>query len=895
MSAPRYAVEKILSQILVVVSSPELLEKFSQKGSSQDLEITAFTPAQSQGFTFEPTDATLVFLDDALSTYFQNQGREVWEKILGLNSKLFIMFPSWIKPNLDLPANCYQIKLGEYLGLGGGGEPTLSQLTRAIKHSHHLVLEGNGLNNLSLLPEAIVLDSVFKIILSPPSTNQIYLFNPDQVSLNTLAQTLITSLDYPVRLEYHPSGLEPIKIPSKANLYSIAEDISTLELATQYFHAFSDTLPQTLPEPAPSPAPIPIAPPPAMPSPSPAQPKAKPTNLSSLEFVPIHKKSDYSRLAPSKSLKYSKFALKGVLFGLGLYLISLFAAASITYLTGKKLVSSLRSESLDQLSSHTIAKLSGKYLYINAIALGANEASQLIDLYNQSLIIGDTLVALNTNLKNIANYVFTDSGDNLASSISQARLNAEDLYQQVSLLDGAMPSATPNLLSSHTENYQSAKTKLSELKKNILIGKVALSIVPDFIGVGSRAKYGILFQNNMELRSTGGFIGSLGILSFENGKVYDLEIFDVYQADGQLKGHVEPPTPIKNYLGEANWYLRDSNFDPDFPTSARRAEWFLKKTLNLDVQGTIGINLDTLKSLLVATGPLELPDYNETVNAGNIYERAQFHAEVNFFPGSTAKKEFLSSVSDALMTKIKAGGEGILLKTLFALSSSLEQNNIQISALNPGSEKVFDTLGWSGKVENKPCPTTPCYSEYYYQVDNNYGVNKANFYIDKLTNLDLTFGKDGKLSSTLTTTWKNTATSNAWPAGTYKNYTRTYLPSGSTIKSIVVGDQILTEKDYTVQLEHDKLILAYLVTVPVGSSVTSTISYDNSIALKAGTLFTLYHQKQSGVKSTDQVKVSLSYPLYLKPTQISPEAEVLPQQLIFQYKTDTDHRLTVQF
>lgn len=98
----------------------------------------------------------------------------------------------------------------------------------------------------------------------------------------------------------------------------------------------------------------------------------------------------------------------------------------------------------------------------------------------------------------------------------------------------------------------------------------------------------------MELRSTGGFIGSFAVLSFENGKLYDMPIYDVYDADGQLKGHVEPPKPIKNILGEANWYLRDSNFDPDFPTSARRAEWFMKKTLNLDLDGTIAVNVNTL-------------------------------------------------------------------------------------------------------------------------------------------------------------------------------------------------------------------------------------------------------------------------------------------------------------
>jgi len=57
----------------------------------------------------------------------------------------------------------------------------------------------------------------------------------------------------------------------------------------------------------------------------------------------------------------------------------------------------------------------------------------------------------------------------------------------------------------------------------------------------------VLLQNENELRASGGFIGSYGILTINDGKWQDLEINDVYQADGQLKGHVEPPAEIKKY------------------------------------------------------------------------------------------------------------------------------------------------------------------------------------------------------------------------------------------------------------------------------------------------------------------------------------------------------------
>ena len=68
----------------------------------------------------------------------------------------------------------------------------------------------------------------------------------------------------------------------------------------------------------------------------------------------------------------------------------------------------------------------------------------------------------------------------------------------------------------------------------------------------------------MELRPTGGFIGSYAIMTFDKGRLAEIVVNDVYTADGQLKGHVDPPEPIRKYLGEGGWFLRDSNWDPDF-------------------------------------------------------------------------------------------------------------------------------------------------------------------------------------------------------------------------------------------------------------------------------------------------------------------------------------------
>ena len=102
--------------------------------------------------------------------------------------------------------------------------------------------------------------------------------------------------------------------------------------------------------------------------------------------------------------------------------------------------------------------------------------------------------------------------------------------------------------------------ELGKIREIVDLAVKGIEILPEFLGTdGKRREYLVLLQNEAELRPGGGFIGSLGFLSFEGGYLLNFEVKDVYEADGQLKGHVEPPEEIKTYLGEAGWYLRDAN------------------------------------------------------------------------------------------------------------------------------------------------------------------------------------------------------------------------------------------------------------------------------------------------------------------------------------------------
>ncbi len=819
-----------------------------------------------------------------------------------------------------------ELLYSDYLGVGEYSSSILKSWLQSLGTSHTLTLSGDGLEEVSLLD---VHDLAHLIALSTthPSSlsgQRYFLGNPEPISLLNLAYLVRSNLPYKVGINFDSTQAKD-QAPWDAKSYSLSlEKLSfkpscSIEPALKAIFSATPFTPSPTPSPIPTPmpsAPVPqkIAPPI---TPPPPLKKLTPLKQSQPLFVPLEERRPKLKLQlpklsfnrpqkPTPRFHLNSVVGKGFLIAFALYFGTLAFFATISGLMLQKSYQAIQNNELPQVTG--LAKFSLTYLRANALAISSlpvlssnqslHDFNLLLDAYLQSLAVFELATTLNSSTQELIHYTFGSGSADVAQLISQSRLEIEDLYQKLSLLDGILPAEPPSIIPEHhLDKYLSVKSKLSSLKKSITTAKALLATAPDFIGLGGRRKYGVLFQNNMELRATGGFIGSFAILTFENGKLYDMPIFDVYDADGQLKGHVEPPTPIKTYLGEANWYLRDSNFDPDFPTSARRAEWFIKKSLNQDLDGMIGINVDTLIELLRATGPLEIADYQETITADNLYERAQYHAEVNFFPGSTQKKEFLSTVANSLFAKLPSlkAGEGI--KVVNALTTSISEKNTLVSLVNPTADHVFATLGWNGGLTDLPCPVSDnCVKDFAMVVDSNFGVNKANYFLKRSIEAVLTFDKNLVVGHSLRINYQNNATSTAWPAGAYKNYSRLYLPLGATLNHLKIGDKLIDPGSYSLTMEHNKLVLGFLVNVPVNSTLVVEADYSTPQLPQTPELtYTWYWQKQPGTSSNDQIAVYLNHPLFLKPLIVSPLAELQTQQLKFNFKNDTDHRLTVKF
>lgn len=434
----------------------------------------------------------------------------------------------------------------------------------------------------------------------------------------------------------------------------------------------------------------------------------------------------------------------------------------------------------------------------------------------------------------------------------------DDVYNQTGFIQSEIQSlggVYKKLFSKYFDNKQ-----LTAMRRQLISYKEIAKNIPDLLGAEGKKTYLLLFQNNMELRPTGGFIGSYGLVTFDKGKLVNLSVSDIYSADGQLNGHVEPPLPIKQYLGEANWYFRDSNWDPDFNISAARAEWFLDKEVGQSVDGVIAIDLQVIKNILNNLGPLEVKDYDLDVDTNNLYEITQSQAEKDFFPGSYSKASFLTALSQEIVNKITDSGFDQYLPLAKALYLSMRQKDIQFFFHNNEVQNSIYDLGYDGGMDVIPC-TDECISDWYAFVDANIGVNKGNYTLDRSFDLSVDFTKQN-IQNTLIVNFKNNTDPSVGESAIYKSYSRIYLPSLSINYQVSTQQGgILTPAQFTSeQVRSTREIGSYLEVNPKGQTNMiyswQTIQSDMVLGLKQ---YRLYIRKQSGTIN-DPLSISIIIP-----------------------------------
>ena len=588
-------------------------------------------------------------------------------------------------------------------------------------------------------------------------------------------------------------------------------------------------------------------------------------------------------------------------------LVLAFAGAGALSLSVKQMekvnFSSARSYAVFARSSLSLAGAIGGSVFVPPV-LGTTKKGEFLQQVGLGSAFADTEVeALNAFI--LLQDIYEQKSDDPKRDFYEATATLKNIFITMQKMkgEGQLP--------------KSVLAKLTEMEPAIKLFENTADAWPVLLGFEGKKNYLVLFQNNMELRPGGGFIGSYAVLSMENGKVGKFQVHDVYDADGKLSTHVEAPYGLRRYLGASHWFLRDSNFNPDFPESAAEALRFLKLETGQTADGVIAIDTDFLKNILSVLGSVTLDDYKETVTADNFYLLTQTHAEKDFFPGSTQKKDFLRALTSSLVATLSEGKNIPYQKLLAKTAESVGEKHVLFSFSDRGIQNLFTVNNLSSSLWDGRLTEENSIHDFFGLIDANVGANKTNYYLKRSIRQDGVIDETGDYQTTATVTYENTSKKDSIFGGDYKNYVRFILPASASLQAVQIDGKelgtvpaitdpgIFTKKDFVPpsELEVEKVkikekeVVGFLLIVPAGSTKTVGITYaiPQSIAIeKPFFSYDLSIFKQPGTDS-DPYSLFVSYPAVFALVKSDSQGRDLGGKFVYSANLSEDKNIRLEF
>ncbi|KQY60556.1 hypothetical protein ASD11_14055 [Aeromicrobium sp. Root495] len=192
--------------------------------------------------------------------------------------------------------------------------------------------------------------------------------------------------------------------------------------------------------------------------------------------------------------------------------------------------------------------------------------------------------------------------DAIAGLAPQVASASQGLDAAEKLLDSA---AEGSLLSAVRGPVDDARSTVRSAATTASRASVASRVLPDMLQ--GEKKYLLVFQNNAEIRATGGLPGAWAVLDVKDGAV---ELGEQGSAAGlgDLARAADKLTPeeLKVFDDQPATDFRDVNIIPDWPRAAELAAAIMKQEKDLDLDGVLALDPVTLGYLLKGSGGVTL-------------------------------------------------------------------------------------------------------------------------------------------------------------------------------------------------------------------------------------------------------------------------------------------------
>ncbi len=346
------------------------------------------------------------------------------------------------------------------------------------------------------------------------------------------------------------------------------------------------------------------------------------------------------------------------------------------------------------------------------------------------------------------------------------------------LADATKAAATVDpkgLPADQQERVQALLSQLDQSQSAVRELTVLADALAKFSGRDQSRRYLLVFQNQTELRPTGGFMGSFAEVTLDRGAIKNISVpaGGTYHLKGQLLARVIPPQPLQ--LINQLWQFQDANWYPDFPTSARKINWFWSKSGQPTVDGIIAVNATFMEKLLKVTGPVEMPEYGKIVTSENFLLETQKAVEVEYDKEANTPKKFVGDLAAKMRERFDAFGKDDWLKVSALVAESLETKDIQLALFDPEEEALAERFGWSGRLKDSVGDSLAL-------IEANIAGQKTDGVIEEKVRHQVVISEDGSIEDTVTLDRTHTGIKNEQFSGVRNvTYLRVYVPNGSRL------------------------------------------------------------------------------------------------------------------
>lgn len=401
-----------------------------------------------------------------------------------------------------------------------------------------------------------------------------------------------------------------------------------------------------------------------------------------------------------------------------------------------------------------------------------------------------------------------------------------------------------------------AHGQIDQILSSTSMALPAIGLLPDLLGYHGEKHYLLVFENNMELRPTGGFIGSYGIITVKNGEIENIFTDDVYNLDKLSEGKLfEPaPRPMTIYNKQALWYMRDANFAPAWPDSAKKIVDFFhieRRNANLSdqsIDGVIAITPDFIANLLEVLGPIET--HGITFSATNFAMDLEKFVEGGFEAKNIPyeeRKSIIGVLSKTIISRMETTSATDFTKLWLAFKKNIDQKNILVYMFDDHVQKYFSDQNWAGEIRQTD-------GDYLMLIDSNFASLKTDAVMERAIKRSLTINKNGDLLAHLEITYHHNGQFVKNLITRYRTYAKVYVPQGTWFESGMIKDEngetnldMLQDLEYGT--ENNKTFVTYFLIIEPGTSKTMILNYKLPAYLQAkyeNGDYSLLVQKQPG-------------------------------------------------